>query len=427
MIETDGIYNKYTSTGRHSGYQIDLYHTGLDEHKNLSASEEGTLRGKIHNQVVKWEEKWEKELIKQDQQSKEQSAIDRTQKAQERIKQVEGILDHTLDIDDTIDWDSLKDFDEFVYDDTSTSFIFYDEENGYPQSISKIDIIYKPWSLNTLNSENKIGAIDIILGKKDHKIESINKKNSRREKALNEEREEWKRQNEEFVSNQSEHNSEIDEIKAKYLEKNNDSIIEYCEMVLDNSEYPDSFPQIFLLQYNEVNGMLLIDYDLPKLSDMPSVNNVRYIKSRDEIEEKTISQAQIEKLYDSSIYQISLRTLHEIFEADAVDAIKSINFNGIVTDVNPATGHEESKCIVSIQAKKDEFEAINLEGIVKSGSFKECFKSLRGVGSSKLSTITPVKPILELDKSDKRFRNHYEVAQGLDDKTILLYSKFLED
>jgi restriction system protein len=73
----------------------------------------------------------------------------------------------------------------------------------------------------------------------------------------------------------------------------------------------------------------------------------------------------------------------------------------------------KSCCIISIQVKKDEFEKINLAGIVASLSYKECFKSLKGVGSSKLSSMSSVKPLLELNKSDKRFRDHYEVAGEL--------------
>jgi len=156
--------------------------------------------------------------------------------------------------------------------------------------------------------------------------------------------------------------------------------------------------------------MLLVDYELPSLNDIPNLNIVKYIKARDEFEEKYLSQAAHAKLFDASIYQISLRTLHELFEADIVDALTAVNFNGIVTDTNPATGHKETNCIISIQAKKDEFEQINLSSVEP----KQCFKSLKGVGSSKLSSMTAIRPILELDKSDRRFKDHYNVAGNLD-------------
>ncbi|MEZ5919492.1 MAG: hypothetical protein R3D66_06220 [Alphaproteobacteria bacterium] len=104
-----------------------------------------------------------------------------------------------------------------------------------------------------------------------------------------------------------------------------------------------------------------------------------------------------------------------MFEVDTIDAIASINLNGLVTAVNPATGHEETSCIVTVQTTKEAFEAINLEGIVSSQTYKNA-SNLKGVGSAKLSTMTAVKPLLELNKSDRRFRDHYEVADSLNDE-----------
>ena len=46
-------------------------------------------------------------------------------------------------------------------------------------------------------------------------------------------------------------------MKESYLNQNNDSIIEYCEMVLNNSKYPNSFPKNYELEYNPDNKMTL--------------------------------------------------------------------------------------------------------------------------------------------------------------------------
>ncbi|MFA6009262.1 MAG: restriction endonuclease [Desulfobacteraceae bacterium] len=80
---------------------------------------------------------------------------------------------------------------------------------------------------------------------------------------------------------------------------------------------------------------------------------------------------------------------------------------------NKATGKEENNCILTIQVKKDEFTSIDLCNVDP----KTCFKSLKGVASSKLSALTPVQPILQIDKSDKRFVQSYDVANQLDNTT----------
>lgn len=422
LIKSWNIRDKHTSTGRHSGYQVDLYHSGLDEHKHLSAVEHDALRGKIHNQTMTWQTKWAKELQKQAQQSKEETAKERTLKAQEKLREIEKILAHTLKVDDAIDWESLKHKDAFSWPPESYNRIDYIEFNknyGYPEKVQLKEFQVMPLEKNYFK---KIGFFQILLGQFDKAVakrnlenDEIFKENRERTTELKAKRKQWEKEKAEFKTTQNEHNIKVNLLKKQYQEKSPVAIVEYCEMVLNNSEYLDSFPKEFDLQYNETNGMLLVDYQLPSLENIPSVNNVRYVKSRDEIEVKYLSQVARAKLYDSAIYQITLRTLHELFEADKINVLTSINLNGIVTATNPATGHKESSCIISIQATKKEFEKINLQGIVSSQGYKACFKSLKGVGSSKLSTMTAVKPLLELNRTDKRFREHYEVADDLND------------
>ncbi len=50
---------------------------------------------------------------------------------------------------------------------------------------------------------------------------------------------------------------------------------------------------------------------------------------------------------------------------------------------------------------------------------KACFRSLKGVASSKLVDLIPVRPILHLNKADSRFVEAYAVAETLDERTNL--------
>jgi restriction system protein len=430
FVQDSGIKNKYTSTGRQSGYKIDLYHSGLDEHKHLSATEHSALLGKIHNQKLLWQEKYLKEVNFRQLRNSESAATERTRKAQEKIAKIEGILAHTLKINDAIDWSSLMQNDAYIGIPRASQFIKFNAYNGYPEKVSYLDVKTMPQPERFFI---KVGFLDKILGKEksirekqqkdfdnstlliSQENEEVRRENLERDGKLKEEQSFWEKERSEHERKIKTHNDKVEKAKEKYFQKNIDAIIEYCEMVLNNSHYPESFPRDFDIQYNENNGMLLLEYRLPALRDIPRVSNVRYVKSRNEIEEKFLSQSDHTKLYDLAIYQTVLRTLHELFEADVANVINCITLNGFVTDINPSTGHVESNCIVSIQTSKQEFDKVNLKGIVSSISYKECFKSLKGVGSSKLSTMTAIKPILELNRSDKRFKNHYDVAHNLND------------
>jgi len=182
-------------------------------------------------------------------------------------------------------------------------------------------------------------------------------------------------------------------------------------MVLGNSSYPDFFPKSYDIDYEEESRILVVDYQLPAPDNLPSVAKVTYVKSRDEMTEKPIAVGTRNKTYDSVIYQVALRTLHELFEADNTDALDAVNFNGFVRSIDPASGHEVNACILTIQAKKDEFVGINLAAVDP----KACFKKLRGVGSAKLHAITPVAPLMTISREDSRFVGSYDVADTLDE------------
>jgi restriction system protein len=193
-------------------------------------------------------------------------------------------------------------------------------------------------------------------------------------------------------------------------------------LVLSNSFYPSQFPQSFELEYTKDNKSLIVDYWLPSLDDMPEIKEVKFIKSRQELKPVAVSDAQRKRYFDSTIYQITLRTIHELFEADSADAIDMITFNGFVNHISKSTGKQESACIVSLQTSKEEFLEIDLSRVDP----KECFKGLKGIGSSKLYGLTPIKPILKMDRNDSRISSHYSVVDDIDD-SINLASMGWED
>ena len=416
MIEIGGFEKKYTSTGKHSGYIVEMYHEELDETRHLSASEISILEGKVNNQVNSWDKKWKRQASIQDKQSKEASAQEMTSDCRDALESIETLLAKTLDVDDTVDWDGIKNNDVFsTRKPKKTRGVKISAEPEQTQYTTKPPFLMVLMGKKSKHIESQEESFKIALKEWEQNKAKIEKKNRVADDKYIESIKQWESDRYKFNNKQTEFNQKIDEFKVSYQEKNPEAIAEYCEIVLNNSIYLDSFPKNFEIQYNKSNGILIVELQLPNIQNIPNKTMVKYVKARDEFEEKFLSQSAHSQLFDSAIYQIALRTIHELFEADTINAILSVSFNGLVVGIDPATGQKETKCIVSVQANKDEFLKINLANI----NPKLCFKSLKGVGSSKLSTITPIQPILQLDKSDKRFKDHYQVANNLDDSTNL--------
>ena len=121
-------------------------------------------------------------------------------------------------------------------------------------------------------------------------------------------------------------------------------------------------------------------------------------------------------LYDSLVYQIASEgPFIEVLHADEHSVVESVVFNGYVTAVDPRTGKTATTCILSLQTSHDEFSEINLAHVEP----RACFKALKGVGSSKLHTITAIAPIMDLTREDGRFVSYRNVMTDLDSSVNL--------
>ena len=219
--------------------------------------------------------------------------------------------------------------------------------------------------------------------------------------------EEWENKRRDFFNEQQ----ILNEVHENYSKREPESIEHISNLILSNSEYHENFPQDFELEYNPENKILIIEYQLPSLEDIPTLKEVKYIQTRDEFTEKHITKTQLNKLYDDILYHITLRTVHELYEAHETDVLDAIIFNGHVNSIDPATGQKTNACVLSIQANKEEFDEINLAMVEP----KACFKKLKGVGSSKLHSLTPIPPLVKLDREDSRFTDSYSVVEGIDE------------
>jgi len=225
----------------------------------------------------------------------------------------------------------------------------------------------------------------------------------------------WNTSAAEHSAKQDQENAAIDNRKAQYEALVPDAVSDYCEIVLSASEYPDSFPKEFELEYISGTKILAVDYSLPAPEHLPRVKEVKYIKAKDDMVEVFLSETELNRIYDGVLYQICLRTIHELFEADVANALSAVVFNGWVKSIDKATGKEVNGCVISVQTTKEEFQKIALVNVDP----KACFKTLKGIGSSKLHSLTPIAPVLKINREDKRFVASYAVAGQLDERSNL--------
>lgn len=401
-------------------YSIDLRHKGLNVHRELSAPETFILEAKVNALLASWEEKYSKVKLQNIFRDGKAAAEDATAQAQTRLQSLSRILAHTLNVNDAVDWQTLK-------DDTA-----YEKPTEFPEPRPSFVPMPEP-----TYAPPKIGFLDVILGRKSRLIEEAEAAHEQRRQEWSAEEEtrrqrferdldEWKQRERafwdhhvqlqaEFNRKQAEQNAVVDDLAAAIERGDSAAVIEHGTLVLENSDYEGLFEKSFTVQYEPEQKLLKVEYRLPSQDELPNVKTVKFNKATGEFQETRISEREARSNFESVSYQIALRTLHEVFEADAWGNIDSILFNGIVEYVDPRTGRETAACILSVLTSRETFSHIDLARVEP----KACFKSLKGVSAASLASLAAIAPVLEMDRTDERFVDAKMVVDAIDESQNL--------
>ncbi|MDT0193499.1 restriction endonuclease [Exiguobacterium sp. BG5(2022)] len=225
----------------------------------------------------------------------------------------------------------------------------------------------------------------------------------------------WKNDKESFEKNEKERLEFLESVFDNYRTQKEGSIEGYFDYLLNRFTLLDYIPIQRNMKYLIDTKTLYIEQYLPSIEELPSIKEIKYVVEGDEFVEIPLSNKFLNEFYDRLIYSLILSYLHLIFSNDKRNKIDSIAFNGYVDTINKGTGNSETPCIASIFVSREEFESINLEFV----NPKTCFKQLKGVGSSKLHTLTSVPPVIKMDWDDDRIIDGKETLSQMDDTTNL--------
>lgn len=420
-IAVGSLNAKWSARGdRILRYYIDVRHKKLNLHKEVSAPEIFILQSKMDALMASWDERYDAFTKRQNVISGHTAAEELSAESILKLDRLAVILGHTLKVDDRVDWDSLKDKSS------------YDFPKMYPEG--------KPASSSETKPEYvapKIGIFALILGKK-AKILTVAEQDHHTAMRAWEDREHqrqvshsqavssWEKrqktfwdehlsQKAAFERDQAASHAEVERLRTDVTSGDENAVIEHASLVLESSQYNGLFEKSYLVQYQRENGLLKVAYDLPNIETLPSVRSVKFVKATGELRETLITERERKSNFESVAYQTCLRTLHELFEADEYQNIRSILFNGFVNFVDPATGIERRSCLLSILVDRATFTEIDLSRVEP----KTCFKSLKGVSAASLASLAPIPPVMEMDTEDRRFIEAREVGSNIDQSTNL--------
>ncbi|HLK13345.1 MAG TPA: hypothetical protein VKT78_00945 [Fimbriimonadaceae bacterium] len=307
------------------------------------------------------------------------------------VEALEGLLVATLDVDDYLDFETLK------------------VEPELP--------VFQPGGLATAGDPPQLflpmpptGLTKFLPGAKEKHERSIaearesfeaasaeyTRREQEREAALAEAREAYDAEVEKIRASADKQNEEIDDFRARFEANDAAAIVEYFSLVLDASTYPPEFNRTHRMAYVPESKQLVVEYELPGLDAIPTVKQYRYVRARDAVEASDRAASWRKTTYSSVVAQTTVRSLHELFEADRGQKIETIVFNGFVNSIDPATGKNIAPHLVTVRTSREAFLQLDLRNVEPLA----CLKGLNASVSKSPSELVPVRPILEFDMVD---------------------------
>jgi restriction system protein len=373
-----------------------VFHPGLKTFRIIRGSDNGTVELRAKLQMEAWNTRWEKIQQATAKKAKEEAsarisfqrkhlALKRTREAEERLNALGRILRDGIEIDHVLDWEKLKDRSPFSEPEPKPPEVSFSlqppesDSSAFSPNLRFIDrLISSRRSRKIAEAKQRYVRAKAEWSATDQQVRKHNaKQRANYDAALKE----WMSRKTLYAVRLVAQHAEVDASRISYEAKQPDGLVEYWSQVLFASEYPEGFPKSFIVDYVAATRTLVVEYELPDLECLPRLKELKYIAARDELREVYVSDAWLNRAYDDVLYQVCLRTVHEVFESDTVSAASSVVFNGWVNYVDKSTGQEVNACILSLQVTKEEFSQLNLAQV----EAKTCFRSLKGVSGSKLA------------------------------------------
>ena len=327
------------------------------------------------------------------------------------VETLQGLLAATLAIDDTLDFESLKEGPDISP--------FEPGHFGQPAQRPVLDAPAAPSGLRALIPGVKAGHARAVADADEAHAaatEIWQRDEDRRQATLVTMKSKHDAHVHALRDKAATQHAQVDAFRAAYEAGDPDAVLNYTSMVLASSRYPQDFPQQHRVAYVPESRQLVVEMDLPGLAVVPEDLEYRYVKTKDEITAKARPVTQRRALYASVVSQVALRTVHEIFESDRAEHLESVVFNGHVDTIDPRTGQPIRPCLVTLRTTRTVFDGLDLAHVDPLA----CLKGLNASVSKSPAELAPVRPVLEFSMVDRRFIEEVDVLSTMDQRANLM-------
>lgn len=200
----------------------------------------------------------------------------------------------------------------------------------------------------------------------------------------------------------------LDKLLAGARSGSTEGIQALCLQIYDAILLPATFPREAEANFDPADGILVCTIEVPNMDE---------IRMEVALKTKTrpANQKEIMAAQEFVVHALCLRLIHEIFATPEMEAVQLVGVNARLRFTNRSNGVRMNEIIGSLAATRKEFSTIQIAHV----DAKQCFRSLKGISSPSFQEISPVRPILRFDQSDKRIVEGRDIVDNLDESTNL--------
>ena len=167
-----------------------------------------------------------------------------------------------------------------------------------------------------------------------------------------------------------EHNERINTLITNLGYGTPEAIQEYVSIVVANSVYPEHFQVQHSFTFEPATAELRMTVLVPSPSNFQSIKAYKYRKQSDEITTVPLPQKELRDRYSSAIYQVAIRSFHEVFEADRRGIVRMISLEVGTEDIVPAIGKISYIPFLAVAAERDTFIEFDLSAVIPVETLK---------------------------------------------------------
>ncbi len=312
-------------------------------------------------------------------------AAENTAQLEQQVEVLQSVLAATLDVDDHLDLEALKQAPPAPPFDPTTVGPPPPAPEAWDFAVEGPSTLGRVFAGAKHAARAQQGQADYQKALDEHNVRT--QEHMRRvEEARNQHDADVARQAQEH----RQHSEQVSELQRGLAARRPDAVVRYLDLVLEAAEYPDGFPHSWRLGYAASSGHLTIDYELPPLTVVPADKCYKYAKSTDTITPSPRPAAQIRSIYTEVLRQTALRVVHEVLEADRAALVRTVVFNGHVSGTDPATGRAVRPCLLALATSRERFLDVDLARV----DTVACLAHLEARVSKDPSKLQAVEPIV---------------------------------